>query len=217
MENQELKQLWLSYHEKMDTNLKMTQIVVENTTDLRIKRLLGSMKPLKIVAVMLGILWVIFLDIILIATFGEASPFFIISVVVQVVLTKLAIRKYIAQLILIQQIDTSAPVLITQQKLAQLQSSTLWVARLLFLQLPVWSTFYLRQGMFKAENAALLVVQAVVTLALTYAAVWLFKNITPQNKDKKWFKLIFDGQEWQPVVKAMHLLDQIKQYKTETL
>jgi hypothetical protein len=85
----------------------------------------------------------------------------------------------------------------------------------LFLQLPVWTTFYLSEGIFKNGNTLFYIVQGAVTFSFAYVAFWLFLHIRPENKDKKWFRLIFDGKEWTPVLKSMELLNQIEDYKTE--
>jgi hypothetical protein len=89
------------------------------------------------------------------------------------------------------------------------------VARLLFLQLPVWTTFYWNESMLENGNVVLYILQIVVTLLFTFLAVWLFRNIKYKNRDKKWFRLIFNGEEWNPVIKSLELLSQINEYRNE--
>ena len=60
-----------------------------------------------------------------------------------------------------------------------------------------------------------MIIQLVVTLSFTYAAVWLFFNIKYENRYKKWFRLIFNGKEWSPLMQSMELLRQAEEYKTE--
>ena len=67
--------------------------------------------------------------------------------------------------------------------------------------------------MLENGTIPLYMLQTVVTFAFTFAAVWLFLNIKYENKDKKWFRLIFDGKEWTPVLKSIELLNQVKEYK----
>jgi len=160
-----------------------------------------------------GIIWVGVIDILIISTLPAGNWFFIISAGIQVLLTKLAIIIYLYQLILIHRADISEPILQTQHKLARLRSTTLWVTRILFLQLPVWTTFYWNKSMLENGTIPLYMLQTVVTFAFTFAAVWLFLNIKYENKDKKWFRLIFDGKEWTPVLKSIELLNQVKEYK----
>jgi hypothetical protein len=213
MEDKDIKQLWASLNEKVEQNIALTQKLVENTTELKIKTLLNSMRPLKMASVLVGLLWVVLLDFLLLHLWGISNIFFKTSLLFLIIVNKLAIGIYLYQLILIWKVDISQPIIKTQEKLAQLQVSTIWVARILFLQLPAWSTFYLHAGMFVAHNALPLIFQVVITLLLTICSVWLFLNIHTKNKDKKWFKRLFDGQEWTPVIKSMTLIDELKEFK----
>jgi hypothetical protein len=142
-----------------------------------------------------------------------AAPFFLLSVILLSLLNKLAIGIYCYQLFMLYQVDISEPILATQERIANLKTSTLWIARLLFLQLPLWTTFYWSKSMFENGNPVLLVLQVLVSLSFAAIAIWLFFNINYKNKDKKWFKLIFSGIEWTPAMKSLELLDQIRHYK----
>jgi hypothetical protein len=216
MEDAALINLWKSYDKKLEEVLTINKKHTEAITQMKIQTFLSSMKPLKIFALVLGILWVGFVDVLIINLFSVASPFFLISAGIQVILTKVAIGIYLYQLVLMQQVDTNQPVVATQHKLAQLKSSTLWVARLLFLQLPVWTTFFWSEGIFESDNLPFLVINGVITLLFTYVAIWLFFNIKFENRDKKWFRLIFNGKEWTPVIKSMELLREIEDYQKES-
>lgn len=215
MEDTEIINLWKSYDKKLDESLVFNRKNAEDITKMKVRSFLASMKPLKIFTILLGIVWVGFVDILIIKLFPVANLFFLISAGIQVLLTKLAIGIYLYQLILIGQVDISEPVLRTQEKLSRLKSSSLWVARLLFLQFPVWTTFYWNKSMLQNGNIVLYVLQMVVTLLFTFLAVWLFYNIKYENKDKKWFRLIFNGKEWNPVIKSMALLSEIDEYRNE--
>jgi hypothetical protein len=213
MEDIEILRLWKSYDKKLEENLSFNRQNAADITHMKVQSVLASMRPLKIFALLVGVVWVILLDSIIIGTFHFASPFFLISAGIQVLLTKLAMGIYLYQLILIQQVDVNAPVLDTQEKLSRLKSSTLWCARLLILQLPVWTTFYWNQSMVDNGNGWLYALQIIVTVSFTYAAIWLFVNIRYENSHKKWFRLIFNGKEWNPVIKAMELLQQVQEYR----
>ena len=171
MEEIELKQLWASYNANLDVNIKMNQKIVENTTDLRVKSLLGSMRFTKIALIIIGILWVIFLDTVIINTFGIASIFFTVSAIIQVLITKLSIGIYIYQLIMIQQVDTSKEIIQTQKKLSSLKTTSLTIARISFLQLPVWSTFYLHKTLLYPKTLLRWLFKPYVLLP---SPIWLF-------------------------------------------
>jgi hypothetical protein len=213
MEDTEIINLWRSYGQRLEESLQLNSKNAEEITRLKVRSFLSSMKPLKLFAIIVGIIWVALVDTLIINTFPAANWFFIISAGIQVLLTKLAIVIYLYQLILIHQADVSEPILETQHKLARLKSTTLWVSRILFLQLPAWTTFYWNKSMLENGNMPLYILQVVITLSFTFVAVWLFRNIKYENKDKKWFRLIFDGKEWNPVLRSIELLNQVKEYK----
>ncbi len=215
MEERDILALWKSYDQKLEANLLLNRKNTADITGMKVQSLLASMKPIKIFTLIVGVLWVLFVDTLIINLFYIASPFFLISAGIQVLLTKLAIGIYLYQLILIHQVDVSEPIVATQSRLTRLQSSTLWVARLLFLQLPVWTTFYWNKSMLENGNIFLYIIQIAVTLAFTCLAVWLFRNIRYEHRDKKWFRLIFDGVEWTPVIRSMELYREIEAFERE--
>lgn len=215
MNEVEIINLWKSYDKKLRESLLLNKKNVEDISKLKVKSFLSSMRPLKVFTVLTGIVWVIIMDFIIVNLFNVASPFFLTAAIIQVALTKIAIVIYLYQLILIQRVNINEPVLSAQHKIAELRTSTLWTARVLFLQLPVWTFFYWNKSMFESGNTALLFIQILITASFTALALWLFFNIRYENKDRKWFRLIFNGNEWEPVMKSADLLKQLDEYESE--
>lgn len=219
MDEINIKELWQSSNKKLELSLSLSRKNAEDVTKLKMQSLLSSMKPLKLFTILVGLVWVGLGSVVIVNLFvyaySKISLFFLFSAAIQVLLTAIALIIYIYQLILIHEVDISEPILETQEKLASLKSSTLWVTRVLFLQLPVWTTFYWNESMFENGNAFLYVIQAIITLSFTYLAIWLFFNIKFENKDKKWFKVIFNGIEWIPLLKAIELNKEIEEFKQE--
>lgn len=213
MELTEIVERWRSYDKKLEESLLFNRRNAEDITRMKVQSFLASMKPVKIFTLLLGVVWVGFIDLLIVHLFFIASPYFIVSAIILVLLNKLAIGVYLYQLVLIYQVDVSEPILAAQERLSRLRSSTLWVTRILFLQLPVWTTFYLSKGMMESSSVLLWAVQIIITLSFTYAAIWCFVNIRYENRHKKWFSLIFTGKEWTPLMKSMDLLEQIDEYK----
>jgi hypothetical protein len=215
MEDVEIMNLWKSYDKRLQECLVLNRKNTEEITRMKVQSFLYSMRPVKVFTMLVGILWVVLIDLLIIKLFPYANLFFLISMGIHVLLTKLAIGVYLYQLILIHETDISEPILATQERIARLQSSTLWVTRLLFLQLPVWTTFFLSKKMFPEGNVWLILMQVLITGSFTYAAIWLFTHIKYENRNKKWFRLIFRGKEWDPMLRSMELLDEIGEYKKE--
>ncbi len=217
MENTEIIQLWRSYQLKMDTALSQQKQLSVDVQSLKVRNMLSTMKPVKIFTLIVGIVWVLggafLLSQIYQHTFEQISKFFFFSALLQIGLTAMAIVIYLLQLYWIQQVDISEPVIKTQEKIARLVSSTLLVTKVLFLQLPLWATFYLSTETILSGDMLYIVINAVVVLSFTAVAVWLFVNIRFDNRHKKWFGWIFNGKEWTPLMKSMEMLEQIHEYK----
>ncbi len=215
MEENQLFALWESYDRKLSENLILNRQNAQDITKIKVKSLLSGMQPLKIFAILTGIIWVLLLDVVVFNIWPAASPIFLIAIGIHILLTKLAIGIYIYQLVLINLVDINEPILSTQEKIAKLKSSTLWITRLLFLQLPAWTVFYWSKEMFQNINALQISIHVSVALGMTFLAIWLYRNITVENRDKRWFRLLLGGVEWDPIMKSIDLLQQIDEAKRE--
>lgn len=217
MNESELRLLWQSSNEKLESSLKVNKQNTEDITRLKAQNFLSSMKPVKIFTLIVGILWVTVVGSVLVNLFVNAydsvSLYFLYSATIQVLLTAIAVLVYIYQLELLYKIDFTEPVVSIQKKLSKLKVSTLNVTRILFLQLPIWTTFYWNETMFANGNLFLWIIQGTITLAFTYMAIWLFFSIRFENRNKRWFQLIFRGKEWVPILQSMELLNQIEKYQ----
>ena len=217
MDDLKLKAAWQAANAKLEQTMTITRKQTAEITDLKVQSLLSSLKPVKVLAIIIGIAWVIFVDTLIVSWYEVAGPFFLASAIIQVLITKLAIGLYVYHLILIHQVDISAPVFESLEQLARLKSSTLWVARILFLQLPLWTTFYWNQNMLHNGHTLLWLLQGVVTIGFAWLAIWLFRNIRYDNRNKRWFQLLFRGKEWDSVLQSIGLLQEIEAYKREDL
>lgn len=219
MNDNELKAIWQETNKKLEQNLILNKTNTNDIKHLKAIHFLSTMKPAKIFTLIVGILWVsigsIILGNIYQNAFWEANKFFLFSGTVQIGLTAISLIYYLYQIITIYKVDMTKPLIETQNKISRLMSSTLWVARILSLQLPVWTIFYWNGSMFKYGNWILWTIQILVTLSFTVAAIWLFFNIKYENREKKWFKIIFNGKEWTPLMESIELLNLTEGYGEE--
>ena len=217
MNEMDFKNLWQKTNEKLEESFVINRNNTEDITRMKVYNFISSMKPIKIFALLFGILWVgvgiSLLSPIYLNAFSEANKYFLISASIQVGITAIALLIYLYQLFTISEVDISDSVLKTQKKLASLKLSTIWVTRILFLQLPVWTTFWWNETMFNEWKWYQWAATGIVTLLFTYFAIWLFFNIKYENRNKKWFKLIFKGKEWTPLMNSIELIEQINYYK----
>jgi len=216
----ELKKLWQTTNDKLEDNYVINKKMMDDITRVKVHTILGSMKPIKIFTLLVGVLWVgiggFALFSIYLNAFSDANKFFLFSASIQVALTAIALFVYFYQLITIYQVDITDPILGTQEKLSNLKMTTLWVTRILILQLPVWTTFWWNETMVTDWSILQWIVTLFFTISLTGIAIWLFLNIKYENRNKRWFQLIFRGKEWTPLITSMELLEQLAAYKSDT-
>ena len=219
MDQSEIINLWKAYDRKLEASLMLNKSNAIEITRLKTKSLLSSMTPLKIFTIIVGMLWVGIGGTIVVNLFVHAyasvSPFFLYSAAFQLLLTAIGIGIYLYQLVLIHQMDITDTLIKTQKRLTHLKSSTLWVARILLLQLPAWTTFYWSMDLIKSGHLPYIFLNSVVTLLAIAVSLWLFVNIRYENREKKWFRLIFEGKEWTPVIKAIELHKEIEAFERE--
>ncbi|WP_425635932.1 hypothetical protein ACPUEN_10995 [Algoriphagus yeomjeoni] len=213
MEDIELQQIWKSYDQRLQEQLVFSRKNAFEITKMKVKSELTGMRPIKIFTVLLGILWVLFLDVIFINLFSAANLFFLVSAGFISLVNKVAVGIYLYQLILISSVNINSPIIGTQKKIAGLVTSTLWVTRILMLQLPFWTIFFLSSSEIGTGNLLFWVIQVLVTIAFAGLAIWLYINIRYENRDKRWFKFLFGSYEWGPIMKAREMLIQIEEYK----
>ena len=103
MNELELKKLWQTTNDKLEENFVVNKKNTDDITRVKVQSILGSMKPIKIFTLLVGVLWVslgiIILSSIYVNTFSEANKFFLFSATVQILLTAIALLIYIYQLI----------------------------------------------------------------------------------------------------------------------
>jgi hypothetical protein len=215
MNDTDLKYLWKTGNEQIAIGQTSDKTSLENLTKRNVSHFLSSMKPIKIFTLLVGLLWVLGIGYVLlkltINAYDQVSLYFLYSAYFQVMLTAMAVILYIIQLSTLYSIDFNNPVIILQKKLINLKISTLNITRILMLQLPFWTTFYWNEGMFKNGTLALFIIQGTVTLSFTYLAIWLYFNLTFENADKWWFKLLIQGKEWEPLLTSIDLLNDMEE------
>lgn len=215
MNDTDLKYLWQTGNNQIAIGQTSDKTIMDNLIKRDISHVLSSMKPIKIFTLIAGMLWVFGLGFVLIVltinAYEQVSLYFLYSAYFQVMLTAMAVILYIIQLNTLNRIDFDKPVIILQKKIINLKISTLKVTRILMLQLPFWTTFYWSESMFKNGTLALFIIQGTVTLSFTYLAIWLYFNLTFENADKWWFKLLLNGKEWEPLMTSIGILNDLEE------
>jgi hypothetical protein len=167
----------------------------------------------EIIVIILGIGWVWFLGMMLFFLFSQII--IAVSLIAIMALTIIAIIIYIQNIVLITQINYADSITETQKKLAYLQSSIVNSIRIGWLQLPFYSTCFIPTKLAATGGIRFWIIQVAVTLLFTWLSVFLFKNISLKNSDKKWVKNFLRGYGLSRVAKAMDFIKEIEEFKKD--
>jgi len=214
MEDKDLLNIWKQYDEKLEQVLEVNQQLTQEVTQLKVKSTIAKSKPIKWIAIALGIPWSIFLTSLAVIGILSGNLFFAISFGAIALIMNIVLGSYVYHLVLIYQVNNSDTVMQAQEKLAKLKISSIQVTRIAFLQLPFWTMFWLSTDILNS-SLLLLSVHVVIFLIFGFASIWLYRNIKLENMNKKWMKVLFSGVEWTPIIQSMDMLEQIEGYKGE--
>ena len=213
MENIEVLNLWRQYDEKLEKSLSLNQKIIAELQQQKAKNALKPARNYKYIAVLIGIVYAALIAYFLYNFSPFASIFINLSVGVHLTVTLIATGMYVRQLVLINQIDTSDNIIQMQQKMAKLQSSTLRVIGICFLQFPVFATWNINFDLIYNRPLAFWLIQVPVIVLFTYIGIWFYKNINIQNMEKRWFKIMFCGSEWNSILKSGQFLKEIENFE----
>jgi hypothetical protein len=217
MENIEILQLWKKYDEKLEKTLSLNQKIVAELQQQKAKKALMPAKRIKWGAVIMGIIYVALLAYAEYHLWPVGNVFLLGSIGGHILFCVFAIVMYLRQLILMHEIDVSESIVQIQQKLALLQTSTIKVVALCFLQLPIFSTWNITYGLIMEKPLNFWFIQVPIILLFTVVGTWLYFNIHPKNAEKEWFKIMFCGSEWSSMKRSSKLLQEIERFEKEEL
>ena len=222
MEDNELKNMWKEYDRKIEEskilNLQSWVLNLQSFEYMKTGKAKSKLNALGIQKkwmIALGFIWVFFLVFLIVNSLEFSKIFFVISAGAIAVFTSIAIITYIKQIVLINEIDNSDSLVEAQRKVASLQASTLKIVGILFLQSPFYTTFFWSPQMITGDPLAFWAISFPVAIFFVWLSVWLYRNISFKNVNKKWFKILFSSSEWTLVVKAMRYLNEIDEFKRE--
>jgi hypothetical protein len=213
MEDITLKNLWKAQEEKLDRTMKLNLFILESMQKQKAQSKLNGLARLKLVAVILGIIWSLFLGVLI---YGNQfrNIYFTVSVGMIMLITVAAIAAYIKHIVLIKELDYSQSITDTQKKLARLQAST-FNSRFILLQTPFYTTWFWSTEMIQASVTKFCLIAVPITLLFTLLTIWLYKNLTPLKMHKKWVSyLLKNDPEQKPVIQAQRFLNEIEEFKT---
>ncbi|HVM90219.1 MAG TPA: hypothetical protein VMT76_18665 [Puia sp.] len=224
MEDMELKNIWKEYDRRIEEskilNMQSWALNIKTYEYLQTQKAksgLNALSGFKKWMIFAGILFIAFLVLLIIKSLKFQNIYFIGSLSSIVIFNILAIIFYLRHIVLIHEIDNTESLVEVQEKIVKLQTSTLRITKILFLQTPFYSTFFWSRAMITGNPTAFFFIAVPVTLFFAALSIWLYRNINYHNAGKRWFRILFSSKEWTSIIKAVNFLKEIEEFKKEAV
>jgi hypothetical protein len=212
MDEMELKSIWDAYDKKLEKSLSLNLRILEGIQKDKAKSNLNALLGIKVIGVVTGILWILFLGVLVYGNHFK-NTYFSASVLAILLFSVAAVAIYSRHIIFINKIDYTNSITDAQSRLSELQVSTINSTRFIWLQLPFYTTFFWNQE-WMTKDSGFWLIAFPITLIFTVLAIWLYKNLTPANIHKAWVKrFMMIGMEYKYALSASEMLQEIEEFK----
>lgn len=217
MKDQELIGLWKHQESKIDQLMSMNMQLLREQSNTKMRKSLFGIKVEKVTGIVIGFLFVFILGFIL-ATGLKATSFqlgfFTVSIGVIFIVNIKVLADYIKHLVLLNRINFDGSVAEIQKQLIELKLSMIKSMRIVVIQIPFYTTFYLSSSWFPSQTPPeLIIIQLIITGIFTFAAAWIFFNFKPENFHKKWVKWLISSTGATQIEKSLAQLEDIEELK----
>ncbi|HUH73022.1 MAG TPA: hypothetical protein VLZ75_01320 [Chitinophagales bacterium] len=219
MENLELINIWKEQNAKIEKTLAINQLLLKETIGRKAASALKGLVQLKTAGIIAFVFYLLLLGYALffaISNYSSASNYFIVSVSAIAFINIKGFADYIKHLVWTKNINYDGSVMDIQKQLSRLQLSIIDHGKWMCLQFPFFTTFYLSKNWFPQDVGwPYIIFQILMTGSFTYLSFWLYKNHTPENLNKKWFRNLIAGSGGKSVEKAIQFYKEIEEFEKE--
>lgn len=219
MENIEFIDIWKEQNVKIEKTLAINKRLLKETIGRKAESSLKGLIKLKTAGIIAFVFYLLILGYALfyaISNYSSANNYFIISVSAIALINLKGFADYIKHLAWTRNINYDGSVLDIQKQLSKLQLSIINHSKIMSLQFPFFTTFYLSNNWFPQEiGLAYIIFQITLTGSFVYLYYWLYKNSTPENLNKKWFRNLIAGSGGKSVEKALEFYKEMEEFEKE--
>lgn len=220
MQETNIQNVWKAYDKMIEEstamNLQSRVLNLKLLESLQTQKAKSKLKTLilpKLVGVLLGAGWLLFLGFLFYYTYSQII--IAISLGMIIIFSIIAIIIYIQNISVIARINFGDTIIETQSKIAFLQTSIVNGIRVLWLQLPFYTTCYITNDLAITAGIKFWIIQVTVTFLSIWLAVYLFKNISLTKDNKKWVKGFLRGYGLNRVSQVLEFTKELEAFKQD--
>jgi hypothetical protein len=219
MENIEFINIWKEQNVKIEKSLAINRLLLKEAINRKAESSLKGLAQLTTAGIIAFVFYLLILGYILfyaISNYSSASNYFIVSILAITLINIKGFADYIKHLAWTKNINYDGSVLEIQKRLSKLQLSIINHSKIMCLQFPFFTTFYLSDTWFPQEvGLPYIIIQITLTGSFIYFSYWLYKNHKPENLNKKWFRNLIAGSGGKSVEKAIEFYREIEEFEKE--
>ncbi|HTR28950.1 MAG TPA: hypothetical protein VMH27_06755 [Puia sp.] len=207
MEETNFVLLWKEHYQKIDQSLAINKRLLKEMLMRKAHSSIRSLIGGRVIGIVAGVIWLAILGVVLAIAFAHystAANYFIVSIGAIFLINVKALYDYVRHLVLVSSLRLDGSVVEIQNKLRDLRVSLIRHCRIMVLQLPFWSTFYLSSKWFPGTvGAGYVVFQLLFTAAFVWVALWLYKRLTFKGPENRWVRFFLSGTGGKAILSAL--------------
>jgi len=219
MEKLDIINLWKTQDAKIEQSLAINKLLLKEIIGQKAESSLKGLVKLATAGIIAFIFYLLILGYALfyaISNYSSASNYFIISMSVITLINIKGFADYIKHLAWTKNINYNGSVLDIQKRLSKLQLSIINHSKIMTLQFPFWTTFYLSDSWFPQDiGIPYIIFQITLTGSFIYLSYWLYHIHKPESLNKKWFRNLIAGSGGKSVGKAIEFYREMEEFEKE--
>ena len=219
MENLEFINIWKEQNAKIEKTLAINKLLLKETIGRKAESSLKGLIKLMTSGIIAFVFYLLILGYVLfyaISNYSSANNYFIVSMLAIALINIKGFTDYIKHLAWAKNINYDGSVLEVQKQLSKLQLSIINHSKIMVLQFPFWTTFYLSDNWFPQDiGLPYIIFQIALTGSFIYLTYWLYKIHKPENLKKKWFRDLLAGSGGKSVEKAIEFYREMEEFEKE--
>ncbi|NNE77597.1 MAG: hypothetical protein HKN31_11055 [Pricia sp.] len=218
MEAHELKQLLAAYDRKLDHTLRLNETVLKN---MNLEKSKGKMRTVLIYRIV---------ELVSFAILALVIGNYLVSNWIHIhlalsgsiigIFTLIALSGSIGQVVLLQQIDFSKPLVEIREKVELVNAHGLLFIKLLFLSAPIWWAYaivaidiFLDIDFYLYLEPNFVVRYLILNALLLIPIIWAFNKLTHKNLHISWVRKTIEFLSGRKTTEALEFLNEIEEFK----
>ena len=218
MEASELKNILEAYDRKLDRNLKLNNEALKNINLEKSEKKTRTVFVHRVIELISFALLALFMGNYIATNWGQTH--LAISGIIVHIFTLIALIGSIGQVVLLQQIDFTKPIVDIRKKMELVNAHGLLFVKLIFLSAPIWWSYaivaidvFLDVDLYTHLEIDFVIRYLIINALLLIPLIWLFNKLTYKNLHVIWVRKIIVFLSGTKTRKALEFLNDIEEFE----